>query len=80
MFIFVNIFTTICKQPDRYLTSVGAVILRRLLVELAVIKIGIEAALCKKFVMRAAFDDITVLHNEDKIGIFYSRKSMCDNK
>lgn len=48
--------------------------------ELAVIKIGIEAALGEKLLMIAAFDHITVLQHKDQVGVFDRGKPMGDTK
>ena len=37
--------------------------------ELAVVELGVEAALRQQFVVIALLDDVAVLHNEDDVGL-----------
>lgn len=40
------------------------------LLELAVIQLGVEAAVLHQLLMRAAFDDVAVAHHKDQVGVF----------
>ena len=58
------------KRPKSFFCNFQKAISSNL--KLAVIKGSIEAALSHKLVVRALFDDIAVLHNEDKVCLLYS--------
>ena len=50
------------------------------LIKLAVVKICVEAFLCKQLFMAALLDNVTILHNQDQICIPDGGKSVSDDK
>ena len=48
----------------------------RCLIELAVVKRGVEAVLLHERFMRAALNDVAVLHDKDKVGVFNCRQAV----
>ena len=48
--------------------------------ELGVVYVRVEAATREQFVVRAAFDDVAVLHDEDHVGVTDRRETMRDDE
>ena len=43
------------------------------MLELRVVKVGVEAVLLKQLLVRAFFDYVALVHNENKVGVFFFR-------
>ena len=50
------------------------------MLELRVVEIRIESAFFEQFLVRAFFDDVALVHNEDNVGVFDCGKTVRDDK
>ena len=50
------------------------------MLELRVVEIRVESAFFEQFLVRAFFDDVALVHNEDNVGVFYCGKTVRDDK
>ena len=67
-------FTLICFTLIRF------TLIRFLMLELRVVEICIESAFFEQFVVRAFFDDVALVHNEDNVGVLDCGKAVRDDK
>ena len=50
------------------------------MLELRVVEVEIESAFLDELLVRAFFDDVALVHNEDNVGVFDCGKTVRDDK
>ena len=65
---------------EEYLAAQQYIKLFRYFYKLTVVQILVESAFCHKVVMRTLFDDTSVFHNKNFIGIADCGETMCNDK
>lgn len=50
------------------------------MLELRVVEVGVEAAFFEELAVRALFDDVALVHDEDEVGVLYCGQAVSDDK